>query len=196
MTLRLLLAVVVLVFAPGCGLEVTPGASQEDDRKVTVTRVVDGDTVEVSPAIGGEEDVRLIGIDAPETAGSPRGPQPYGEDASRFAEQGLQGESVTLRFDEEKKDDYGRVLAYLYSTDGTMFNQALLERGYAQVATFPPNVKYVGRFEKAQRKARRAERGIWGLPEDQLCRLTDRGNGVGGGCRDGIGVVVMQERRS
>lgn len=75
-----------------------------------------------------------------------------------------------------------RVLAYVYSSDGEMFNETLLERGYAQVATFPPNVRHVDRFEQAQREARRSERGIWSLPEDRLCRLTDRGNGIGGEC--------------
>lgn len=76
-----------------------------------------------------------------------------------------------------------RALAYLYLPDGTMFNEVLLEKGYAQVATFPPNVEYLQEFGRAQKEARRNERGIWGLPEDKLCRLTDRGNGIGGSCQ-------------
>ena len=179
---RCALLAIAVVLITGCGAKIASDASREGGRKVTVTRVIDGDTVEVGPAIEGTEDVRLIGVDAPETEGSPRGVQPYGEKASRFAEKMLESERVTLRFDKEKKDDYGRVLAYLYLPDGTMFNQTLLEKGFAQVATFPPNVEHVSRFEKAQREARRAERGIWGLSEDQLCRLTDRGNNIGG-CR-------------
>ena len=66
-----------------------------------------------------------------------------------------------------------------------MFNETLLREGYAQVATFPPNVKYVDRFLEAQREAREAGKGLWGLPEGQLCQQTDRGNGIGGGCRSG-----------
>ncbi len=87
-----------------------------------------------------------------------------------------------MRFGAEKKDRYGRVLAYLYLPDGSMFNETLVEKGYAQVATFPPNVRYVGRFEQAQRNAREAGVGIWSLPKSKLCRLRDRGNGIGGGC--------------
>ena len=183
----LLVAAVILV--AGCGAEIASDTSREDGKEATVTRVIDGDTVEVSPAIDGTEDVRLIGVDTPETTGSPGGAQPYGEEASRFAEKMLQGGSVTLRFDEERKDDYGRVLAYVYESDGAMFNQTLLERGFAQVATFPPNVEHVERFEEAQREARRAERGLWGLPQDQLCRLTDRGNGIGGGCQGSVEIL-------
>lgn len=181
-TLLLALVLLAALVLPACGADVASGSSRGEGVEVTVTRVVDGDTVEVSPTIDGEEDVRLIGVDTPETSGSPGGAQPYGERASRFTERVLEGERVTLRFGEEKRDDYGRVLAYLYTSDGEMFNQTLLERGYAQVATFPPNTRYVERFEKAQREAREAERGIWGLPEERLCQLTDRGNSIGGGC--------------
>ena len=181
MTYRTLLLLAASVLLSGCGADVVSKSPVEDGTEVTVSRVVDGDTVEVRPAIEDEEDVRLIGMDAPETAGSPRGAQPYGEKASRFTERALEGERVTLRFDEEKRDDYGRVLAYLYSSDGTMFNQTLLEEGYTQVATFPPNLKHVGHFERAQQEARRAEKGIWSLSQERLCQLTDRGNGIGGG---------------
>ncbi len=181
MTLRALLLALVFLL-PGCGADVVSDSPLESGTEVTVYRVIDGDTVEVRPAIEGEEDVRLIGVDTPETAGSPDSAQPYGEEASCFTWRALEGERVTLRFDEEKKDDYGRVLAYLYSSDGTIFNETLLEKGYAQVATFPPNVKHVERFEGAQREARNADRGIWGLSRARLCRLTDRGNDIGGGC--------------
>jgi micrococcal nuclease len=63
-----------------------------------------------------------------------------------------------------------------------MFNETPLEKGYAQVATFPSNVKYTERFLEAQREARAANRGLWGLSAGELCQQTDRGNGVGGGC--------------
>lgn len=180
--IRVTLIAATLVFMPACSSETTSSTTGESGQLYTVTRVVDGDTIEVSPLVDGTEDVRLIGVDTPETSDSSQGAQPYGEEASRFTENGLEGERVTLRFDEERKDDYGRALAYLYPKDREMFNQELLERGYAQVATFPPNVEHVGRFEEAQRRAREKRIGIWGLPESKLCRLTDRGNGIGGGC--------------
>jgi micrococcal nuclease len=107
---------------------------------------------------------------------------PYGEEASAFTTQRLEGKQVALEFDVERIDPYGRVLAYVYLPDGAMFNETLVREGYAQVATFPPNVKYTDRFLDAQHEARAADRGLWGLPNGQLCQLADRGNGIGGGC--------------
>jgi micrococcal nuclease len=86
-----------------------------------------------------------------------------------------------LELDVQKVDPYGRLLAYVYLPGGEMFYETLLEEGYAQVATFPPNVKYVDRFLEAQREARAANRGLWGLSAGELCQRTDRGNGIGGG---------------
>lgn len=184
MTFRALLAslVLTLLSIAGCESVTVPESARNAEKEAMVNRVTDGDTIEVRPTINGTEDVRLIGVDTPETAGSPGGAQPYGKKASRFSEESLDGQRITLRFDVEKKDQYGRLLAYVYLPDGSMFNEALLDEGYAQVATFPPNVRHLGRFEAAQRAAREADRGIWGLPQDQLCQLTDRGNGIGGGC--------------
>ena len=62
-----------------------------------------------------------------------------------------------------------------------MFNEVLLEEGYAQLYIVSPNDRYESRFEQAQQQARSAGRGLWGLPRDQLCQLTDRGNGIGEG---------------
>jgi micrococcal nuclease len=155
-------------------------AGQSDhDATATVTRVVDGDTVEISPPVEGLSTVRLIGVDTPETHG---GTQPYGPEASDFTREYLQGAEVALELDVEKIDPYGRLLAYVYLPDGQMFNETLVEEGYAQVATFPPNVKYVDRFLEAQREARAANRGLWGLSAAELCQQTDRNNGIGGGC--------------
>ena len=150
---------------------------------VTVTRVVDGDTIEISPAIDGIEDVRLIGVDTPETKDPDCGVQPYGDVASAFTQSQIGGRAVGLEFDVEQTDRYGRLLAYVYPPDDTMFNETLLREGYAQVATFPPNVGYVDRFLAAQEEARMAGRGLWGLSAAELAAQTDRGNGIGGdGC--------------
>ena len=149
------------------------------DATATVTRVVDGDTLEISPPVERLSTVRLIGVDTPETHG---GTQPYGPEASDFTRRYLEGEEVALELDVEKVDPYGRLLAYVYFPNGEMFNETLLEEGYAQVATFPPNVKYVDRFLEAQREARAANRGLWGLSVTEQCQQTDRGNGIGGRC--------------
>jgi endonuclease YncB( thermonuclease family) len=152
---------------------------------VTALRVVDGDTIEIAPAVNGLTEVRLIGVDTPETSYPSYGEQPYGQEAKDFTTSRLRGERVALELDVEKVDPYGRLLAYVWLSDGSMFNQKLVREGYAQVATFPPNVKYADRFLEAQREAREANRGLWGLPEGKLCQQTDRGNGIGGGCADG-----------
>lgn len=147
---------------------------------VTITRAVDGDTIEVSPAVNGVEDVRLIGVDTPEFS-SDCGTQPLAQAAADYVST-LEGQKVALGFDEERIDPYDRVLAYVRFQGGGMLNEALVEQGYAQVATYPPNVRYESRFLEAQAEAQRARLGIWALGAEARQLLADQGNGVGGGC--------------
>ncbi|MDP9479211.1 MAG: thermonuclease family protein [Actinomycetota bacterium] len=167
----------------GEGVQYESGTSAAHDATATVRRVVDGDTVEISPAIDGITGVRLIGVDTPETKEPGCAPQPYGPEASSYAESVLSGQQVELEFDAEKTDRYGRLLAYVYPEGGEMFNEDLLEGGYAQAYPYPPNTRYAERFAAAQEGARAAGLGIWSLGPDQLALLTDRGNGIGAeGC--------------
>ncbi len=158
---------------------------EEYDATAKLKRVVDGDTVDIEPAVDGVDRVRFIGVDTPETRDPNCGKQPYGNEATAFTTSELQGQEIGLEFDVERTDRYGRLLAYVYPSDDEMFNETLLEEGYAQVATFPPNVKYVDRFLAAQEEARTAGQGLWGLSAEELDAQTDRGNGIGGGeCTD------------
>ena len=150
------------------------------DATATVSRVVDGDTVEVSPAVDGNEEVRLIGMDTPETEDPSEEVEPLGPEASAFATDALTGRSVGLEFDVEREDQYGRLLAYVY-LGGGMFNEVLVEEGLAQAYPYEPNTRYEGRFAAAQEEARAAGIGIWGLTLAQQCLLADRGNGIGEG---------------
>ena len=150
------------------------------DATTTVARVVDGDTIEISPAIDGVEEVRLIGVDTPETKDPNEGVEPYGPEASAFATDELTGRRVGLEFDVERIDQYDRLLAYVY-VGGEMFNEELVEEGYAQTYPYPPNTKYEDRFAEAQEEARAGGLGIWGLSLEQQCQLADHGNGVGEG---------------
>jgi micrococcal nuclease len=130
---------------------------------VTVERVVDGDTI-VAHLPGGQERVRLIGIDTPETV-DPRKPvQCFGHEASERTKKLLPpGTPIRLERDAEARDRYGRLLAYVYRVDdGTFVNLALAEEGYAQPLTIPPNVAYADRFAAAAAEARAAGRGLWG----------------------------------
>jgi len=126
----------------------------------TVTRVVDGDTIVVSYK-GTEEKVRLIGVDTPESV-SPDASKntPYGKIASDFTTSQLTNQKITLEFDVQTRDKYGRLLSYVY-LDGQMFNKILLQTGHAAVATFPPNVKYVEDFLALEKAAQAQKVGIW-----------------------------------
>ena len=152
----------------------------EFDATVTVSRVVDGDTIGISPAVDGNEEVRLIGMDTPETKDPSEGVEPLGPEASAFATDELEGESVGLEFDVEREDQYDRLLAYVY-LEGEMFNEVLVEEGLAQAYPYEPNTRYEDRLAAAQERARTAGLGIWGLTKAQQCQLADRGNGIGEG---------------
>lgn len=128
--------------------------------KYKVTRVVDGDTIIVD-FNGKEERVRLIGVDTPESVHPDKSKNvPEGEIASKFTKEKIEGKEVALEFDVQERDHYGRLLAYVWF-GGTMFNKTLLQEGYAQIATYPPNVKYVDDFTKIQEEARENNKGLW-----------------------------------
>ena len=147
--------------------------------KVAVNGVVDGDTIEAAVPLGGAGELRLIGIDAPEGKGS--GAQPYGEAAYLFSLIKLRENEAALQFDRLRTDPRGGLLAYVYLPDGTMLNEVLLREGYAQIALHPPNLRHAGLLRAAQEEARRKERGLWGLPREELCWLKNHGNGIGEG---------------
>lgn len=135
----------------------------------TVTRVVDGDTIEVD-LNGAAEKVRLIGVDTPETVHPTLGQEPYGKEASDYTRQKLTGKTVELEMDVQERDQYGRLLAYVW-IDNELFNEVLVSSGYAQVATYPPNIKYVDRFTAAQKQARDSRLGLWTSEEEQKSPL-------------------------
>ncbi|HEX2087808.1 MAG TPA: thermonuclease family protein [Solirubrobacteraceae bacterium] len=85
----------------------------------------------------------------------------FAREASAFLARLVEGRRVRLERDLEQRDRYGRLLAYVYR-DGLFVNAELVRRGYASVATFPPNVRHAGTFVRLQREARRAGRGLWG----------------------------------
>ena len=137
------------------------GSRQSSGRRATVTRVVDGDTAHVSLR-GRDVTIRFIGVDTPETVAPGQPIECYGPEASHFTTQQLTGRTVRLQFDVERIDPYGRTLAYIWMPDGSLFNQTLVRRGFATVATYPPDTRYVDRFERAQRAAKAANIGLWG----------------------------------
>jgi micrococcal nuclease len=125
-----------------------------------VTRVVDGDTVEVR-LDGAEEDVRYIGVDTPETVKPDTPVQCFGPQASTFNHRLAEGRRVRLVFGEERRDVYGRLLAYVY-LQGRFVNAELVRRGLARTLTIPPNDRFARRFKRLEIAAARAGRGLWG----------------------------------
>jgi micrococcal nuclease len=143
------------------GQPTTPALAQTDTQQVKVTRVVDGDTIEVSPRIVGTEDVGLIGVNTPEVFGIEA--QRCGREASAFTTEALGGQDVTLEFDVGRVDPYGRALAYVWvpDLDGVLFNETLLRRGLARELSVEPNVRYEDRFLAAEKEAKANGVGVW-----------------------------------
>ena len=169
-------AVVLLIAAVSCiafkAFSGSHPAMAENDY-VYVSRAVDGDTLKLS----NRERVRLIGIDTPELHYSEKllrdsrksgkdikTIQALGAKSAAFTKELCEGKKVRLEFDVEKRDRYGRLLAYVYLEDGTFVNARIMEEGYAQTLTIPPNVKYADRFAELQREARDKRKGLWSNP--------------------------------
>ena len=155
---HLLLVASLISLAAGC-------SADDDDQPATptahrggyarVTKVTDGDTIR----LGGIGAVRLIGIDTPEVYGDA---ECFGREASEFAERLLPlGTRVRYRVGVEERDRYGRLLAYVWLPDGRMLNRVLVEEGYAQTLTIPPNVDFAEIFRAGAQSARRAGLGLW-----------------------------------
>jgi micrococcal nuclease len=160
-----LLAILIAVIAGGgCEGDPQPGDSDggsggERAATVQVLDVVDGDTIEVD-LDGVEEDVRYIGIDTPESVAPDQPVECFGVEASELNQRLVGDAEVRLVFDAERRDDYGRLLAYVYRGDGFV-NAELVRRGYARTLTIEPNDRFAARFERLQQAAANAGRGLW-----------------------------------
>jgi micrococcal nuclease len=139
--------------------------------KAQVTKVVDGDTIDVE--INGEKKtVRFVGINTPETVDPRRPVQCFGKEASDETKKLLTGQTVFLEKDISETDKYDRLLRYVYlpQTDGNLLfvDDYLVREGFAQVSTYPPDVKYVERFTAAEHEAQQNNRGLWGKCNGQI----------------------------
>ncbi|HUP70556.1 MAG TPA: thermonuclease family protein [Acidimicrobiales bacterium] len=133
-----------------------------------VVAVVDGDTVDVAWG-GRRERLRLLGVDTPETVDISRPVGCYGPEASAFTKRRLSGRTVRLSFDRQRRDRYGRLLAYV-ELDGRRFNDELLAGGYARLLVIPPNGLHGRAMLDQELAARAARRGLWGA-----CAVTEKG---------------------
>ncbi|WP_273837941.1 thermonuclease family protein [Halococcus sp. PRR34] len=154
-----------------------PAPSDGQGRRATVTRVVDGDTVEVEFADGTTDTIRLLGVDTPETTLSRTDPPEFegipdtaagrdhlynwGQQASQFASDQLAGQQVRVVMDPEsdERGSYGRLLAYVVYDGGTNFNLELLRQGYARMY----DSEFVRRdeFASTEAQAQSSNVGLW-----------------------------------
>ncbi|SKB96024.1 micrococcal nuclease [Parapedobacter luteus] len=157
---------VALLLVVCAAFEIAEPAGQKQisapkEKYVYVTKVIDGDTFWVRDGAD-EVKVRFIGIDAPETRNAGRKKKGhFGEEAKAYVTKLTLHKRVRLELDVQEKDRYQRLLAYVYLEDGTFLNAHLVAQGYAVMATYPPNIKYVDLFADLQQQARQAERGLW-----------------------------------
>lgn len=131
-------------------------ASAQPNNLLRVTRVVDGDTIEVEQ-IGR---IRLIGVDCPEIFDLRKPVQRFGHESSEFLKQLIGGKRVWLDYDQERKDRYDRTLAYVHLPSGTFVNAEIVRQGYGFAYTRFP-FKYLDEFRKLEREAREGGRGLW-----------------------------------
>ncbi|MGE0026757.1 MAG: thermonuclease family protein [Thermoleophilia bacterium] len=137
----------------------------------TVSDVVDGDTIKVISR-GFETPVRLIGIDTPETRAPGKPVQCFGPAASARTKRLLPvGQKVRLVTDQtqDTRDRYGRLLAYVFKAGRSgatgSVNYSLVRSGHAKVYVYGGvRFQYAVPFFKAQNRAKRAKRGLWGPP--------------------------------
>jgi micrococcal nuclease len=160
----------VLLWLWMLGVILAQGFAQRPLESQTVTRVVDGDTVYLS---GYRESFRLIGIDTPESRNNSRAREAaartgkdlkiilaQGKLAKEFVTTMLKGKLVSIEWDVQRRDRYGRNLAYLI-LNGKNSSVEIARAGFADALTIPPNVRYSSQIVAAVAMARAAKRGLW-----------------------------------
>jgi micrococcal nuclease len=133
-----------------------------------VVDVVDGDTIKVLLDEDGQTySVRYIGMDTPENTGQV---EYFGPEATAKNAELVYGKSVTLIKDVSETDQYGRLLRYIIA-DGVFVNYELVAQGYANTASFPPDVACIPTFQAVEQRASTLKLGLWGAPPTQVILL-------------------------
>jgi micrococcal nuclease len=133
----------------------------------TVVRAVDGDTIIVRGPGGATADVRLLGIDTPETVDPRRPVGCFGPEASAYTKHLLTGRSVRLEYDRVRRDRYGRTLAYVYldASPPVFVDARLVALGFARTLSIPPNTRHAAQLARLEQAAALAGRGLWSACE-------------------------------
>lgn len=142
-------------------LEDGPTSQFAEQAVVRVKRVVDGDTLLLTNG----ERVRLFGVDTPETKKPDTPVQPFGPEASEFTRRMVEGKVVTLVFDRERYDKYGRTLAFVF-VNQICLNEELIRQGLSAAhLQYPFRSDMKQRFTRAEVEAREHRRGLWSIPD-------------------------------
>jgi micrococcal nuclease len=159
---RVLLCIAVLATACRSGSPSTSTTPTALEVNATMVSVVDGDTIDVT-IDGRRERVRLIGIDTPETKKPNTAVECFGPEATAFTTSLIPADApLHLERDIVGRDDYGRVLAYVYlARDGTFVNMSIIRQGLARPLTIAPNVAHADEFVSAARAAEAGDIGLW-----------------------------------
>jgi len=162
---RWILLFLALAIAGGGGLDLFGGGDGDDLGKLSATGrivdIVDGDTVKVRLRDHAET-VRYIGVDTPESVKPGEPVECFAKRASEFNRREVDGKAVRLRFGVERRDRYGRLLAYVYVEGrGRSINSDLVARGYGRVLVIAPNVEHAERYRRLERRARERQLGLW-----------------------------------
>ena len=137
--------------------ETEPQPLPAEGIELRVERAVDGDTL----LMDGGYRVRLFGVDTPETKHPHKPPEAWGAEAFEYTRQRVEGKIVRLEFDRERRDDYGRWLAYVF-VDDVLLNEELIRQGFSEAETrFPFRGDRQRLFEQAEERAREEKLGIW-----------------------------------
>lgn len=134
------------------------------DESYQVVRVVDGDTIIVS-IDGTNQRLRYIGIDAPESVKPDTPVECFGQEASDENKRLVEGKRVFLERDTSDRDRFDRLLRYVYVEENgerVFVNEVLVANGYANSASFPPDIARQDQLRSAEREARDAGLGLWG----------------------------------
>lgn len=156
-------ALLSFVMATACAAPTADADFDEPQPTVPVVEsIVDGDTIRVSFG-SSSEPVRLLGIDTPESVDPTRPVQCFGAEATdRITDLIPPGTELRLEVDREPRDQYGRLLAYVYRASDNLFvNSSLLRDGFAALSLYPPNDTYREQLEQAARRAQTANVGFW-----------------------------------
>jgi len=135
--------------------------------KHQLKRIYDGDTITLKNG----DRVRLLGINTPEIESRHRQGEEGGQTAKQWLQAKLQGGSVLLEYDRQKKDKYGRSLAHLFLESGEHINKQMLREGLATLSIIPPNLHYLDELKKAEALALQEGLGIWAMDSYQAISI-------------------------